>query len=385
MKLMMTTSVLGALCISTMALAQDSIPAIPLEKPKPAPKVEPLPEPTPLFVGDNAPALTIDHWVKGDSVDGFNDGQVYVVEFWATWCGPCVYGMPHLSDLQDEWGDKVKIIGVTSEKETKIVTDFLEKTNSSDGLVNNDRMRYTVAVDPDRTTSNVYMKAAGQNGIPTAFIVDGSGKVAWIGHPMSMDDPLKQVVEGNWDIAAAAKEFKLEAEREKQWSAFVMVYREAMANDDWDGVIEAIDSFSDEFGSTQSLQNMKFEALLNNGSYDEAYVIADEMTADSWDDAMALNSIAWNNVDSMPEEHRNIEFALKVATRANTLTKGKDPMILDTLARVYWERGDIYKAIAWQTKAVQNTKDGEPMSDSIRATLDEYKATLANVNNGGMQ
>ena len=130
---------------------------------------------------------------------------------------------------------------------------------------------------------------------------------------------------------------------------------------------------------------MKFEALLNNGSYDEAYVIADEMTADSWDDAMALNSIAWNNVDSMPEEHRNIEFALKVATRANTLTKGKDPMILDTLARVYWERGDIYKAIAWQTKAVQNTKDGEPMSDSIRATLDEYKATLANVNNGGMQ
>jgi len=385
MKLMMTTSVLGALCISTMALAQDSIPAIPLEKPKPAPKVEPLPEPTPLFVGDNAPALTIDHWVKGDSVDGFNDGQVYVVEFWATWCGPCVYGMPHLSDLQDEWGDKVKIIGVTSEKETKIVTDFLEKTNSSDGLVNDDRMRYTVAVDPDRTTSNVYMKAAGQNGIPTAFIVDGSGKVAWIGHPMSMDDPLKQVVEGNWDIAAAAKEFKLEAEREKQWSAFVMVYREAMANDDWDGVIEAIDSFSDEFGSTPSLQNMKFEALLNNGSYDEAYVIADEMTADSWDDAMALNSIAWNNVDSMPEEHRNIEFALKVATRANTLTKGKDPMILDTLARVYWERGDIYKAIAWQTKAVQNTKDGEPMSDSIRATLDEYKATLANVNNGGMQ
>ena len=382
---MMTTSVLGALCISTMALAQDSIPAIPLEKPKPAPKVEPLPEPTPLFVGDNAPALTIDHWVKGDSVDGFNDGQVYVVEFWATWCGPCVYGMPHVSDLQDEWGDKVKIIGVTSEKETKIVTDFLEKTNSSDGLVNDDRMRYTVAVDPDRTTSNVYMKAAGQNGIPTAFIVDGSGKVAWIGHPMSMDDPLKQVVEGNWDIAAAAKEFKLEAEREKQWSAFVMVYREAMANDDWDGVIEAIDSFSDEFGSTPSLQNMKFEALLNNGSYDEAYVIADEMTADSWDDAMALNSIAWNNVDSMPEEHRNIEFALKVATRANTLTKGKDPMILDTLARVYWERGDIYKAIAWQTKAVQNTKDGEPMSDSIRATLDEYKATLANVNNGGMQ
>lgn len=373
------------MCISTMAFAQDSVPAVPLEKPKPAPKVEPLPEPDPLFVGDDAPALTIDHWVKGDSVDGFKDGQVYVVEFWATWCGPCIYGMPHLSDLQDEWGDKVQIIGVSSEKDTKVVTDFMEKTNSSDGLVNNDRMRYTVAVDPDRTTSNVYMKAAGQNGIPTAFIVDGNGKVAWIGHPMSMDDTLKQVVEGTWDLAAAADAFKIEAAREKEWMAFVSVYRKAMANDDWDGVITAIDTFSEEFGSTPSLTNMKFEALLNKGDYDAAYVIAEAMAEESWDDAMALNSIAWNNVDSMPEEHRNIEFALKVATRANTLTKNKDPMILDTLARVYWERGDIYKAIAWQTKAVQYTEDGEPMSDSIRATLDEYKATLANVNNGGMQ
>ncbi len=382
MKLMLTTSVLGALCISTMAVAQDSVPTVPLEKPKPAPKVEPLPEPTPLFVGDSAPALTIDHWVKGDSIDGFTDGQVYVVEFWATWCGPCVYGMPHLSDLQDEWGDKVKIIGVSSEKDTETVTNFMEKTNSSDGLVNNDRMRYTVAVDPDRTTSNVYMKAAGQNGIPTAFIVDGSGKVAWIGHPMSMDDPLKQVVEGTWDIATAAEAFKLEAAREKEWAGFIKSYRAAMEKDDWDGVITAIDSFSDEFGSTQSLQQMKFDALLNKGDKEAAYAIMDELAQESWDDPNALNSIAWNIVDGLPEEQCDIEFALRVATRANTLSKSKEPMILDTLARVYWERGDVYKAIAWQTKAVQYAEGEGPMNDSIRATLEEYKATLANVHNG---
>ncbi len=371
--------------MTTFGFAQDSAPAVPLEKPKPAPKVEPLPEPTPLFVGDKAPELTIDHWVKGDSIDGFTEGQVYVVEFWATWCGPCVYGMPHLSDLQDEWGDKVKIIGVSSEKETKIVTDFMEKTNSSDGLVNNDRMRYTVTVDPDRTTSNAYMKAAGQNGIPTAFIVDGSGKVAWIGHPMSMDDPLNQVVEGTWDIAAAAEAFKLEAAREKEWAGFIKSYRAAMEKDDWDGVITAIDSFSDQFGSTQSLQEMKFDALLNKGDNDAAYALMEEVAQASWDDANALNSMAWNIVDGLPKEQCDIEFALRVATRANTLTKSKDPMILDTLARVYWERGDIYKAIAWQTKAVQYVEEEGPMNDSIRATLEEYKATLANVNNGGMQ
>ncbi len=378
----MMTSVLSVLCSSTLAIAQDSVPAVPLEKPKPAPKAEPLPEPTPLFIGDNAPGLTIDHWVKGDSIDGFTDGQVYVVEFWATWCGPCINGMPHLSDLQDEWDDKVKIIGVSSEKDPDTVTTFMGKTNSSDGLVNNDRMRYTVAVDPDRTTSNVYMKAAGQNGIPTAFIVNDSGKVAWIGHPMSMDEPLKQVVEGTWDIAAAAEAFKLEAEREKEWAGFIKSYREAMSKEDWDGVIAAIDNFSDQFGSTQSLQQMKFDTLLNKGDKDAAYAIMDELAQASWDDANALNSIAWNIVDGLSEEQCDIEFALKVATRANTLSKSKDPMILDTLARVYWERDDVYKAIAWQTKAVQYAEGDAPMNDSIRATLEEYKATLANVQNG---
>ena len=150
---------IGIACIATNALAQDhpdhpdSVPATPLEKPTVAVKEEKLPPPTPLFIGDKAPAVTVDHWVKGDAWDGFDDGQVYVMEFWATWCGPCISSMPHLSGLQDEYGDKVQIIGVSSEKDPEIVTTFLAKTNNRDNKVNNDRMRYTVAVDPDRSTS----------------------------------------------------------------------------------------------------------------------------------------------------------------------------------------------------------------------------------------
>ncbi len=382
MKITSTLCLFCATCLTLNAFAQETIPAIPLKKPKPAPKVLEKPaEPTPLYVGDNAPELTIDHWVKGDAIDSFATGQVYVIEFWATWCGPCITSMPHLSELQDKYGEQVKIIGVSSEKELETVTTFLQKKNRSDDMLNDNRMRYTVAVDPDRTTSNVFMKAAGQNGIPTAFIINGDGQVAWIGHPMRIDEPLKEVVSGSWDIVAAADAFRKEAIQEKAWSKFIDTYRTAMGNGDWDKVLAAIDSYSDEFGETQSLQTMKFEALLiGKNDKTAAYALADEMATNNWENAQALNSLAWNIVDSMPEEHQDVDFALKCATRAMELDKN-EPMILDTLARVYWVRGEIYKAIAWQERAVRYTEDSGSMSDSIRATLDEYKASLANVYN----
>jgi thiol-disulfide isomerase/thioredoxin len=376
---------IGIACIATNALAQDhpdhpdSVPAIPLEKPTVAVKEEKLPPPTPLFIGDKAPAVTVDYWVKGDAWDGFDDGQVYVMEFWATWCGPCISSMPHLSGLQDEYGDKVQIIGVSSEKDPEIVTTFLEKTNNRDNKVNNDRMRYTVAVDPDRSTSRAYMEASNQRGIPTSFIVNGEGQVAWIGHPMTMDEPLKEIVAGTWDLAAAAEAFKIEAQQEKAMSELNKVYRSAMETEDWDSWITAIDEYIATYGNNNSIDNAKFKALLNlKKDKKAAYAWANKMALGIWNNSQALNALAWGIVDETPEELQDLNFALKIATRASDLTQNKDPMILDTLARCYWKMGNTYKAIAWQEKAVGYMND-ENMNASIKATLNEYKATLANV------
>lgn len=45
-----------------------------------------------------------------------------------------------------------------------------------------------------------YLRAAGRNGFPSAFIVDQQGKIAWMGRPASMDFVLHEVVEGKWDL-----------------------------------------------------------------------------------------------------------------------------------------------------------------------------------------
>jgi tetratricopeptide (TPR) repeat protein len=123
---------------------------------------------------------------------------------------------------------------------------------------------------------------------------------------------------------------------------------------------------------------MKFDALLNGKKdKDAAYAWAKVMLASSWDNAGTLNAFAWNILDGTPPELQDLEYALTVVTRACELTNNEDAMILDTLARAYWELGETYKAIAWQQKAVEFA-EGE-MGDSIVATLQEYESSLASV------
>jgi thiol-disulfide isomerase/thioredoxin len=66
-----------------------------------------------LNIGDPAPQLVVKEFVKGSPVTQFKPGSVYVVEFWATWCGPCKTSIPHLTELQKKYGDKVTFVGVS--------------------------------------------------------------------------------------------------------------------------------------------------------------------------------------------------------------------------------------------------------------------------------
>ncbi len=71
------------------------------------------PQTASLSIGDPAPSIKVRKWIKGTPVTAFEKGRVYVVEFWATWCGPCIRGMPHLSELARKYKDKVTITGIS--------------------------------------------------------------------------------------------------------------------------------------------------------------------------------------------------------------------------------------------------------------------------------
>src|SRR5690348_12152957 len=65
-----------------------------------------------LKIGDAAPPFKYSKWIKGSPVTSLTGDQIFVVEFWATWCGPCKMAMPHLTRLQKEYEGKITIIGV---------------------------------------------------------------------------------------------------------------------------------------------------------------------------------------------------------------------------------------------------------------------------------
>ena len=171
-----------------------------------------------LKIGDDAPKLLTERWIQGSPVEDFQEDTVYIVEFWATWCGPCKVAIPHLNELHTEFeGKGVVVIGQNCmEKDVSKVKPFI----SSMG----DKMTYRVALDNQERMVKTWLKAAGRKGIPCSFIVDKNKKIAWIGHPMFLQaDILNKILSGNWDYAAALADYEkkeqMMAERKTQHGA----------------------------------------------------------------------------------------------------------------------------------------------------------------------
>ena len=169
-----------------------------------------------LTIGSKAPQLDVETWMQDgngffDHTSKFEKDKVYVVEFWATWCGPCIMSMPHLAELQNQYrGQGVQIISVTNE-DTETVQGLLDKKHPEEGKTFEEiTAAWSVVSDPDESVSDDYMRASGQTGIPTAFVVGKTGRVEWIGHPASMDAPLEAIVNDDWDMVKFKEQFEYE-------------------------------------------------------------------------------------------------------------------------------------------------------------------------------
>jgi thiol-disulfide isomerase/thioredoxin len=311
-----------------------------------------------LTVGDPAPKLQVASWVQGDPVKAFDTNHVYIVEFWATWCGPCRASIPHLNELWQKFKDRglIAIGQDVWERDESAVAPFVKKMG--------DQMTYRVALDDKSSESKGamavnWMEAADQNGIPTAFIVNQQGRIAWIGHPMTLtEQTLEDILAGRFDIAKFAAEFKSQQQAQAREMELSKKLSQALKDKDWDAAEAAVaDLKKAEPAMSDSLDTVQFSILLGRKNYVEAYKLAESLSDAHPNNAGMQNSIAWTIAAQPGLEKRDLALAEKAAGRASEATQGKEPAVLDTLARVQFMNGKKKEAIATEQKALDLAPD----------------------------
>lgn len=276
-----------------------------------------------IELGDAAPPLKVKEWVKGSPVD-LKDGRgrnVYVIEFWATWCGPCIRGMPHLTKLQKQYADKgLVVVGVTSKDPRQDLEDVRRFVKNM-----GDRLGYTIAFDDGEATDKAYMEAFRKEGIPQCFVVDKEGRIVWEGHPMfGLDAVLEAIFSGPYDVK------KLREVGEKASEAVMRRLQEQA---------EIVESY--------------FKLVSGAANAEGAREAGEKAFKAIRDDAMMLNDFAWTILTDEDVQTRDLELALRAAKAAMELSEGRDANIVDTYARALFDTGKVKEAVEQQKKAVE--------------------------------
>jgi len=273
----------------------------------------------------------------------------------------------------EQYADKgVQLISI-SDEDLETVETFLKREieGAGDGADSPKTYReltsaYCLTTDPDRSCETDYMKAAQQNGIPTAFIVGKSGQIEWIGHPMEMDEPLKSVVEDKWDRAAYLAEFKAQQEQQVQMQKLFTLLNRGKMDDAMTMLDEMIEKKEDVQAKMQ-FQMLKLQVMLQQEEKkDEVAGFAKSVLDGIAEDPMMTNQICWAFVEMTEAGRIDNPELLKTALAATATAAEAAGALLTGPGLVHDERA------ALQRLAVHAVDGG--LGFGIRAHLHEAEA-----------
>jgi thiol-disulfide isomerase/thioredoxin len=356
-------------------------------------------------LGDPAAPLNIKEWVKGQSVNVTDEKHTYVVEFWATWCGPCRMTIPHLTSLQKKYkAQGVVFVGISDEA-PETIKPFVQQMGTN--------MDYTIAADEDRKSSTNYMEVYGQMGIPTAFLVSKEAKVLWVGHPlMGLEEALEQVLANKYDVKAANQKF--------QFRSLLQQYQQFLAKGDSKtaelgpklfadagsdlellselasgifargmmpkadvALAEQVLSKAEKIGGAKnkqvwSIRADKYQYLSAKGD-PKAGEFGRSLLADASNDPEPLGDLAFGIVANMRNPKRDFALASEALDKAAKLSGPKNPRILAIRGIAEFESGKQQEGLALAKQASQLATN-----DMDKARYDNYVRFMeSRMNQGG--
>jgi thiol-disulfide isomerase/thioredoxin len=337
-------------------------------------------------VGEKAPPVTATAWLNTpggkDPLAGGLEGKVVLVEFWGTWCGPCVRAMPHIQELHEKYGPRgLLVVAITRETSEK-VTGFLSEN------------RYTMPVgcDPDQTC----VKAYRVKGWPSTFVIGKDGNLSYAADPYGCE-------------AAVEKALGLETDPAKLLTA----YLDAAKGTDAKAVRSALERLAEKAPAAFDLKAWALAALGSDPvapplppKVDAAKVmdalLAAWKTTDATKKPLALTPVALNG----PTAYDLQAWARAASAKAYPVTKdelvllldgGRFGMALDALLQrnpsgavlsaaakhekfVSWckaKRDDVKKDARRGLMAIHYVFPGEPLGKMDEATQKKFWSDLS--------
>ncbi|MBS1562857.1 MAG: TlpA family protein disulfide reductase [Bacteroidetes bacterium] len=328
-----------------------------------------------LQVGDPAPELSYAKWVQGpEPIKQLDKNNRYVLEFWATWCGPCIQAMPHLSELSKKYDGRIAFIGCDVWENThggpKEQESYAGKVASFvQDQYKMGRLTYNVIMDNNAEhMGNQWLKAAGIGGIPTTFLID-KGRIAWIGHPLYVDSIITLLLAGKYDVQAERDKRIARAKKEEAMSAgykaAIKAYKDAEEAKDFARALALVDSAIAKFPSSSYMfVTDKFKILLKQYGEDSAIGYGRQLQKERLAGQVLVANLY---TEGSPSKKVN-EFAAE-----STKAWGESSKILDIRASFLARAGHYKEAAETQVKAVQKAKEEKDNPAVTPSVIEEYQ------------
>lgn len=339
-----------------------------------------------LQVGKKAPSLDVAEWVDRDRASAVSRAGLRVVVAGSSLTPPTQEAWQRVGELCEKWGGRVEIVGV------EVWPGSNPRATLARLVSLRGRVEIPLAIDHplSRETGSVardWLLAADLHRLPVAFVVGPSGTLRWIGHPDRLEEAVAELFVREGGVSSVPtsskgrdqEDFERIYERLREQHAVELRINGAWNDERWAVVVAGIEELCLLDPSAEvDLCLDKYEALLQIRDSKRVLRYGRELLEGVLSSRPRfLNSFAWMIVSTKgtSTDSSQLDLALKAARRANELTEFEDAAKLDTLARVYFCRGNLHAAWQYQRIAVRKAED-RGLRQDLSTRLKEYTRLL---------
>lgn len=332
-------------------------------------------------------------WLQGTPVREWEKDKVYIFEFWATWCGPCLAVMPHMEQLYQAFKDnpRFQIIGINvmDNKTPEALKTFLKNRPIS--------LNYAMAVDvKGKKTKAEWLDPLGVEGIPEAFAVK-NGKLIWRGHPVKLTEEMLQAMLKPDFSAASLPGEDADAGR-REWKRYRQTAETVQRLVRTEGKAAAEQFLKQVQASGQlspdrllQLRMFLFESLGKLGQFDEAQSVLNDLSREHQDNYRVQINIAGNLLDRdiMPADKLQPDLVERCLDRCIEISKkdNKEASLpWRMMAELREREGKNREALECMEKSIslsslgkawarlqQQSGTGEPLSSVLDRVIKDLK------------